>query len=174
MNVDMEFDTLVRRHKDAVYRQMVRMCGNPDDAEDVLAESLLNAYKAMHQLSDPDAFQGWLAIIARRTCGRLRKREQLHPVLQLSSLQEFGFDPAGTSGMPEQELLEAETKSCIVRVISSMPEIYRDVYTRRDVEGLSAKETADALGITEAAVKSRLHRARAYVRDHMDASLQPI
>jgi RNA polymerase sigma-70 factor (ECF subfamily) len=76
--------------------------------------------------------------------------------------------------MPEQELIEAETKSCIVRVISSMPEIYRDVYTRRDVDGLSAKETADALGITEAAVKSRLHRARAYVRDHMDASLQPI
>ena len=172
MTIHMEFDTLVRRHKDAVYRQMVRMCGNPDDAEDVLAESLLNAFKAIHQLSDPEAFQGWLAIIARRTCGRLRKREQLHPVLQLSTLQEFGFDPAGHTGMPEQELIEAETKSCIIRVMATMPGIYRDVYERRDVQGLSARETADALGITEAAVKSRLHRARAFVRGQLDESLQ--
>jgi len=168
----MEFDTLVRRHKDAVYRQMVRKCGNPDDAEDVLAESLLNAYKAMHQLSDPDAFQGWLAIIAQRTCGRLRKREQLHPVMQLSTLQDVGFDPAGNAGMPEQGLIEAETKSCLQRLMSITPAIYRDVYERRDVEGLSARETADALGISEAAVKSRLHRARAFVRGQLDESLQ--
>jgi len=147
---------------------------NPDDAEDVLAESLLNAYKAIHQLSDPDAFQGWLAIISRRTCGRLRKREQLHPVIQLTTLQEFGFDPAGHTGMPELELIEAETKSCVLRVMTTMPGIYLDVYERRDVQGLSARETADALGITESAVKSRLHRARAFVRSQLDASLQPI
>jgi RNA polymerase sigma-70 factor (ECF subfamily) len=76
--------------------------------------------------------------------------------------------------MPEQELIEAETKSCVLRVMTTMPGIYRDVYERRDVQGLSARETADALGITEAAVKSRLHRARAFVRSQLDASLQPI
>ena len=78
----MEFDQLMARHKDAVYRQMVRMCGNPDDAEDVLSESLLSAYRAMHQLSDEAAFQSWLAIIARRTCGRLKRREALAPVFR--------------------------------------------------------------------------------------------
>jgi RNA polymerase sigma-70 factor (ECF subfamily) len=56
--------------------------------------------------------------------------------------------------------------------MTTMPGIYRDVYERRDVQGLSARETADALGITEAAVKSRLHRARAFVRGQLDESLQ--
>jgi RNA polymerase sigma-70 factor (ECF subfamily) len=56
--------------------------------------------------------------------------------------------------------------------MTTMPGIYRDVYERRDVQGLSARETADALGITEAAVKSRLHRARAFVRSQLDESLQ--
>jgi RNA polymerase sigma-70 factor (ECF subfamily) len=57
-------------------------------------------------------------------------------------------------------------------VMSTMPGIYRDVYERRDVQGLSARETAAALGISEAAVKSRLHRARAFVRGQLDESLQ--
>jgi RNA polymerase sigma-70 factor (ECF subfamily) len=165
-----DFDTLLRKHKNAVYRQMVRMCGNQEDAEDVLAESLLQAYRAISHLEDSSAFQGWLAIIARRTCGRLKRREAMTPLLHLADLTAQGFDPTSPENTPEQQLLEAETKTCIQTVIAALPDPYREVYERRDVQGLSANEVAAQLGITVAAVKSRLHRARLLVREGVDAS----
>ena len=110
----MNFDQLMARHKDAVYRQMVRMCGNTDDADDVLSESLLSAYRAMHQLSDEAAFQSWLAIIARRTCGRLKRREALAPVLRLAELSEHGIELASDAPSMDSQLIEEETKTCLV------------------------------------------------------------
>lgn len=167
----MTFDQLMARHKDSVYRQMVRMCGNPDDAEDVLAESLLSAYRAMHQLSDETAFQSWLAIIARRTCGRLKRREALAPLYQLTELMEQGKEPSSPLASPETQVIEAETKACVLRVLQSLPPLYREVYELRDVQELPASEVAAQLGISVAAVKSRLHRARALVRQGMDEGL---
>jgi RNA polymerase sigma-70 factor, ECF subfamily len=76
----MDFDRLAQRHRDAVYRQMVRVCGNRDDAEDVLVEALVSAYRHMESLRDEGAFRGWLATIGRRVCGKVRAREALEPV----------------------------------------------------------------------------------------------
>ncbi|WP_395095223.1 RNA polymerase sigma factor [Armatimonas sp.] len=167
----MEFDQLMARHKDAVYRQMVRMCGNPDDAEDVLVESLLSAYRALHQLHDEAAFQSWLAIIARRTCGRLKRREALAPVLHLAELSERGLELESGIPSPETQVIEAETKACLLRVMQALPPVYREVYELRDLEDLPASVVAERLGITVAAVKSRLHRARALVRNGIDSGL---
>lgn len=167
----MQFDRLVRQHKDAVYRQMVRMCGNQEDAEDVLAEALLKAYRALDQLGDEATFQAWLAIIARRTCGRLKRREALLPVLKLADIAEQGREPRDSAASPEQQALEAETKACLLEVIAQLPPAYRAVYERRDVLGLSANETAQELQLSVAAVKSRLHRARALVRAGVDQGL---
>jgi len=167
----MQFDRLVARHKDAVYRQMVRMCGNQDDAEDVLAESLIKAWRAMGSLEDEANFQAWLAIIARRTCGRLRRRDALAPVVRLADLAEIGIEPVAPGVAPDQAAIEAHTKQCLLAVIDSLTPMYRDVYELRDVQGLSAEETSQRLGITVAAVKSRLHRARAMVRERTDQSL---
>jgi RNA polymerase sigma-70 factor (ECF subfamily) len=171
----MEFDRLVEANKDAVYRQMVRMCGNREDAEDVLVDALLNAYRAMDQLDDPAAFRGWLAIIARRTCGRLKRREAareaLTPVLRLADLADQGIEPASGERPPDEQAMEAETRACIESVIASLPPLYREVYDLRDVQELTAPEVARQLGISVAAVKSRLHRARALVRERVDAGL---
>ena len=62
----MDFDELAEAHKDAVYRQMIRACGNREDAEDVLVEALLKAYRSLDQLRDQGAFRAWLARIGRR------------------------------------------------------------------------------------------------------------
>jgi RNA polymerase sigma-70 factor (ECF subfamily) len=167
----MQFDRLVARHKDAVYRQMVRMCGNQDDAEDVLAESLLKAWRALGTLDDEASFQAWLAIIARRTCGRMRRREALAPVVHLADLADVGVEPVAPGQAPDDAAIEAHTKQCLIAVMDGLPDIYRDVYVARDVEGLSAEETAQRFGISVAAVKSRLHRARTMVRDRTDQSL---
>jgi RNA polymerase sigma-70 factor, ECF subfamily len=152
--VSMNFDVLMARHKDAVYRQMVRMCGNTADAEDVLAESLLNAYRALHQLHDEAAFQSWLAIM-----------------VHWAELAEQGIEPLSNAPSPEDQVLEAETKHCLLRALADLPPLYREVYERRDLQGRSASEVATDLGITVAAVKSRLHRARALVRNSIDVGL---
>lgn len=167
----MQFDKLAHAHRDAVYRQMVRMCGNHDDAEDVLAEALLKAYRAMDQLGDEAAFRGWLAIIARRTCGRLKQREALRPVVRLADLAEHGVEPAGDGPGPEEAALEEDTRRCIKEVVDALPPLYRDAYVLSEVDDLPAQEAAARLGITVAALKSRLHRARALLREGLDREL---
>lgn len=90
-----DFDALTRQHQDSVYRQMLRVCGNREDAEDVLVEALLKAYRHLGQLRDSAAFRAWLAQIAKRVCWQLKEREALLPLLQLSTLEEEGREIPG-------------------------------------------------------------------------------
>ena len=70
----MDFEALANQHKDAVYRQLMRACGNREDAEDVLIEALLKAYRNLDQLHESGAFRAWLAQIGRRVCWQLKQR----------------------------------------------------------------------------------------------------
>src|SRR5271169_6478052 len=90
-----DFEALTRQHKDSVYRQMIRVCGNREDAEDVLVEALLKAYRHLDQLRDCAAFRAWLAQIAKRVCWQLKERDALLPLLQLSTLEAEGREIAG-------------------------------------------------------------------------------
>src|SRR5262250_2043431 len=92
----MDFEQLANRHKDAVYRQLMRACGNREDAEDVLIEALLKAFSHLNQLQNADAFRAWLAQIGRRVCWQLKQREALVPILQLSALEEEGEEIASS------------------------------------------------------------------------------
>jgi len=165
------FDNLARQHKDAVYRQMIRVCGNREDAEDVLIEALLKAYRHLDQLRDSAAFRAWLAQIAKRVCWQLKERESLLPLLQLSTLEDEGREIAGTELPPEAQLAQREMKQLLNEAMDALPPAYRLVYELRDVEDLTGDEVAQRLGISRAAMKSRLHRARELMRKHLDAAL---
>ena len=167
----MEFETLANQHKDEVYRQMIRACGNREDAEDVLVEALLKAYKHLDQLRDVATFRAWLAQIARRVCWQLKQREALHPLLQLSMLEEEGREiPSGEQPL-EQQIALRQMSTLLHEAVEKLGEEYRSVYVWRDLEDVPAKEVAERLGITVAAVKSRLHRARESIRNALDAAL---
>jgi RNA polymerase sigma-70 factor (ECF subfamily) len=167
----MDFERLSRQHKDAVYRQMVRVCGNREDAEDVLIEALLKAYRSLGDLSAPEAFRSWLARIANRVCWQLRKREALAPLLQLSVLEEAGGELVDRSPSAEERAGAAEMKQLFMAALSSLPEDARAVYQLRAIEELSGEQTASRLGITLPAMKSRWHRARKLMRERLDAAL---
>lgn len=160
-------EDLILEHKDAVYRQMVRVCGDYDDAEDALAEAMLRAYQASESLRDEESFRAWLATIGRRVCGRMRRHASLAPVIALAGM-DLAADPAPT---PDEEAAMSETKSCIRSAIESLGHEYREVYVLREMEGISGEEVAERLGISLAAMKSRLHRARAMVRESLDRSV---
>jgi RNA polymerase sigma-70 factor (ECF subfamily) len=170
-NECVDFDALARQHRDAVYRQMIRVCGNREDAEDVLIEALLKAYRHLDQLRESEAFRAWLAQIARRVCWQLKERESLFPLLQLSMLEDEGREVAGTEPPPDVQLARQEMKQMLNEAIDALPALYRPVYELCDVEDLRGDAVAQRLGISRAAMKSRLHRARDLVRTHLDAAL---
>jgi DNA-directed RNA polymerase specialized sigma24 family protein len=105
-----DFDALTRQHKDSVYRQMLRVCGNNEDAEDVLIEALLKAYRQLDQLRDSAAFRAWLAQIARRVCWQLKEREALGPLLQLSTLDDEGRELPAPDPSPEANVARRQMK----------------------------------------------------------------
>jgi RNA polymerase sigma-70 factor (ECF subfamily) len=167
----MDFERLSHQHKDAVYRQMVRVCGNREDAEDVLIEALLKAYRSLDDLEAPEAFRSWLARIANRVCWQLKRRESLQPLLQLSVLEESGGELADRSPSAEEQAGAAEMKHLFTVALCSLPENARAVYELRAIEELSGEQTANRLGISLAAMKSRWHRARKLMRERLDAAL---
>jgi RNA polymerase sigma-70 factor (ECF subfamily) len=166
-----DFELLVRQHKDAVYRQMMRVCGNRQDAEDVLIEALFKAYRNLDQLRDSAAFRAWLAAIAGRVCWQLRKREALLPILQLSVMEQEGRELSTQEPSVESKLETAQMKEMLLAAIASLPDRYRSVYAMRDLQDLEGAEVARRLRISLPAMKSRLLRARALVRQQLDTAL---
>ena len=136
------FERLVNQHKDAVYRQMLRVCGNHADAEDVLIEALLKAYRHLDQLRDSVAFRAWLAKIARRVCWQLRKRDALMPLLHLSSLEAEGAEISSGAPPVDTQLEQAEMKSLLLTAIADLPEPYRVVYELRDLRNVPGDAAA--------------------------------
>jgi RNA polymerase sigma-70 factor (ECF subfamily) len=167
----MDFDALATAHKDAVYRQLIKVCGNREDAEDVLVEALLKAYRSLGQLREQTAFRAWLAQIGRRVCWQLKERQALEPVLQLSAMEAVGREAVDPSPSPEAMLVRQRLHELLQGAVDSLPEAYRDVYVLRDLEGHVGEDVARRLGISLAAQKSRLHRARAHVRAQLDREL---
>ena len=168
-NVDIE--RLINRHKDAVYKQMVRACGNHEDAEDALADALFAALKSSEQLRDPIYFQAWLSKIGTRACARMRIRERLVQFTSLSDLEAKGFELSDNQLDPAKQSELLTLKDCVMGAIESLPEIYRDVYLRREITGETAEDVSAYLNLSIPAIKSRLHRARQMVRESLDSGM---
>lgn len=171
VQTQVDFEALANEHKDAIYRQMLRVCGNREDAEDVLIEALLKAYCSMDQLRDSTSFRAWLAQIARRVCWQLRKHEALLPLLQLSEFEEEGLELTDTAAAPEELAAAAEMRQMLTDAVARLRPDLRFIYELRDIEEVSGEVVAIRLGISLTAMKSRLHRARTILREQMEVAL---
>ncbi|MBI3910971.1 MAG: sigma-70 family RNA polymerase sigma factor [Armatimonadetes bacterium] len=166
------FDRLVARYQTRVYRLMVKMCHHPQDAEEVASEALLRAYQSLQQFEGRSSFITWLGRIASNLC--LRRRER--PDLAMLSLEEqatraperTAHEVAAAAGSPEEAALRQELKGTIQAALQSIPEPDRTVLRLRDIEGWTAPEVSRQTGLTVAAVKARLHRARARLREQLN------
>jgi RNA polymerase sigma-70 factor (ECF subfamily) len=171
----MDFEVLALQSKDAVYRQLIRVCGNREDAEDVLVEALLKAYRNLDSLRESSAFRAWLAQIGRRVCWQLKQREALLPIIQLSAMEEEGTTLAAEDPSAEVLAGRQEMKQLLRRAVESLSPPEREVYELREIEELPGGEVARQLAISLPAMKSRLHRARASLREYLDRALaQPV
>ena len=170
------FDKLYRDHVDLVYRYAYRLCGEAESAKDLVQETFLNAYRGLQQFRNDAKISTWLYTIASRACFRMRRKRKGAPDRELS-LEDFVPTSEGEfrlqipiEGMtPEQALENKELREALEQAINKLPRKYRMPMVLRDMEGLSAAEAAAIMGLTERAVKSRLHRARLFVRRELSA-----
>ncbi len=170
------FDRLYRDHVDLIYRFANRLCGETEAAKDLVQETFLNAYRGFNKFRGDAQISTWLYTIASRACMRMRRKRKGAPERELS-LEEFIPTSDGefrlqipVDGLsPEEALQNKELRQALDAAIDKLPKKYKMVLVLRDMEGLSAKEVGTIMGLSERAVKSRLHRARLFVRRELSA-----
>jgi RNA polymerase sigma-70 factor (ECF subfamily) len=162
------FSQLVIRYQNKIYRLARRMTETDQDAEDVLQEAFVKAYKSLPEFQGKSKFSTWLyRITVNLALMKLRKRRVEAVSLDMPVATEEGsvqrdFENGGPD--PLADLVAKESREILDRAISDLPSGYRAVFVLRHVEGLSTSETARILKISAAAVKSRLHRTRILLR----------
>lgn len=166
------FSELVRRYDRNVFRIAQHITHNEEDAQDVVQDAFLKAYQNLGQFQEQSKFYTWLVRIAvNEALMRLRKRRNGRIV----SLDEEVETAEGTmprevadwSPNPEQLYGQSELGDILRKTIQGLPPGFRTVFVLRDVEGLSTEETAEMMGLSVPAVKSRLLRARLQLRERL-------
>ena len=165
------FEALVNRYEGKVYRLGMRMLRNQEDAEDALQETFLQVYRGLNGFEGRSTFSTWLFRLATNVClMKIRHREtepaNLLPLEEYLPRHEEGEHPQirDWPDKPEEKLLTKESREKMLEALGKLPAEYRAVFILRDIEGFSNAEAGEALGISVAAVKSRLHRARLTLR----------
>ncbi|HMX18870.1 MAG TPA: sigma-70 family RNA polymerase sigma factor [Anaerolineales bacterium] len=168
-----EFARMVDVHSPLIYRLGLKMLGNPQDAEDVLQNTFLNALTHLPDFEGRSSVSTWLYRIAsNEALMMLRKKRPLNIEDLQAENSDEGMVPeifVDWSALPEGELLAGESKNVIDDAVAKLPEQLRIVFVLRDIEGISIRETAEILSLTETNVKTRLLRARMALREKLSA-----
>ena len=174
------FETLTNRHEQRVYSLALRMLRHEQDAEDVTQQTFLSAVEHLADFREEASFSTWLLRIGSHAALKvIRKRKGLNTV----SLEEATEVSEGVDSIPHPEFIadwrqspeelvqRNETRRLLDEALAGLDEKHRLVFLLRDVEGLSVKETAEALDLSEANVKVRLLRARLQLREQLTRTL---
>jgi RNA polymerase sigma-70 factor, ECF subfamily len=154
------FELVMRRYNQRLFRVLRALLRDEAEAEDVLQDAYVRAYAHLGQLEQPERLASWLTHIAvHEAKARLRRRGRFADVKEgpLRAVPSPSSDP-------EQETLGKQLQRVLISAIDDLPVGYRTVFVLRDVEGMSTAEVSESLCVSEQAVKMRLHRARAALR----------
>ena len=174
------FQRLVQRWQNRVFHLALRIVGQRQDAEDVTQQTFLSVIEHLEQFRGDSSVRTWVLRIATNHALQLLRRKRSQSALSLNSLGNEGEDHAP---LPHPEYIarwrqdpqhlaqDHEVRQLIEQALNELDEKYRLVFVLRDIEGLSVRETADILGISESNVKVRLLRARLQLRERLTSSL---
>jgi RNA polymerase sigma-70 factor (ECF subfamily) len=158
---------IARRYSEAI-------CGRAPDSEDALQEALLRTFRHAGRIREPAAFRAWLYRTVKNACLVGRRRPAAAP-RQLQSLDDVvravAYEPADAGPRADELLARLESSDALKKALAALPASYREAIFLRDLEGLSTREVARVLGISEANVKVRLHRAHARLKRLMDGDV---
>jgi RNA polymerase sigma-70 factor, ECF subfamily len=168
------FTALVKRYEETVYKFSFKVCRDKDKADETLQDTFINMYNSLDSFDGRSKLSTWLFRIVTNNCLMKRRRRKIDEVLE--SYDELPEAENGATShpiarweeTPRDVLLKKELREILDEAIMQLPEDYRVVFILRDVEGQSNEETAKIVGISVEATKSRLRRARAFLRDRLN------
>ncbi|MCX6551093.1 MAG: RNA polymerase sigma factor [Acidobacteria bacterium] len=170
-------ERLLMRAQEIAYRFSLLVCGHADDADDAMQEALLKTYRHAAQIKEPEAFRTWLYRTVKNAC-LISRRKRVHEPSHVHSLDEVVTDGDGgvrtldvedPGRRPDQILENRRLRRSLRRALQTLGPDYRLIVFLREVEGLSTREVATVMGISEANVKTRLHRARLSLQQQLEA-----
>jgi len=169
-----EFALLVEAYSGQVYRLALKMLQNPQDAEDILQETFIKAYKALPNFEGRSSLSTWLYRIATNEALMFLRKKHPEQVSVDEPLENEDGDERPRQiidwcCLPEHELMSTESRANMDHSVQQLPDSLKAVFLLRDIEGLSTRETAEVLDISESAVKTRLSRARFRLRELLSA-----
>ena len=168
-------ETLVRRHNRALYRTARAILRDDAEAEDAVQEAYIHAFASLGNFRGESSISTWLVrIAANEALMRLRRQKRAAEVIPID--HENGealmqFIPDEHEPGPERALLNAEVRRMVERRIDTLPDLYRTVFVMRAVQEMSVEETAAALELPEATVRTRFFRARALLRGALETDM---
>lgn len=167
-------ERLLIRAQEVAYRFSLLVCGHVEDAEDVMQDALLGTYRHVREIADPSAFRTWLYSTVRNACLMKRRRRAGEPASFVPVEQgpaTKGHSPAvdvpSDAPRPDERMIDAWIDRRLRGALASLPPPYRMIVVLREIEGLSTREVAAVSGISEANVKTRLHRAHGMLRKRL-------
>jgi len=160
------FEILMRRHNQRVYRVARSVVRDEGEAEDVMQQAYINAFVHLKQFERRAQFSTWLTRITlyEALARRRKKRPEESLSMHDEDLHEAPAPLSSAAPSPERQAYGRELARLLEDAVDALPETYRAVFMLREIEGLSTAETAEGLGVGEEAVKTRLHRAKAMMR----------
>jgi RNA polymerase sigma-70 factor (ECF subfamily) len=162
-------DELLRRHRPRLLAICQRMCRDPEEASEVLQDTLLGIAANIRRFRGDSSLVTWAYTIARTHRARRRRGRSLEAKVSHMRV-DFGADLeqlAGPQSDPYDRVADDELRGALLVAIHALSLVDREILVRRDLEGFSASEVATQLGLTVPAVKTRLHRARVATRERL-------
>jgi RNA polymerase sigma-70 factor (ECF subfamily) len=171
-------ERLLMRAQAVAFRFSLLVCGKSDDAEDVMQEALLKTYRYVSRIKRPEAFRAWLFRTVRNAC-LLKRRKRVDEPAQVESLDSGSrlgdggdgaapVDVEDAAKRPDEIAINAWLGRRLRRALAALAPVDRMIVLLREIEGLSTREVADVTRMSEANVKTRLHRARVRLREHLE------
>lgn len=164
---------LVKNYEQTVYNFAFKICRNKERAENTMQETFLSMIKSLNQFSGNSKLSTWLYTIVSNHCLMLARSQKKYDYVNLENEDGLIEDKniADWKFSPEKMTENAELKKLLDDAVEKLPPEYRIVFMLRDVEGLSTSETSEIVNLSVPAIKSRLHRARAFLRNELNKTL---
>jgi RNA polymerase sigma-70 factor (ECF subfamily) len=164
---------LVKKYEQTVYNFAFKICRNKERAEHTMQETFLSMIKSLNQFSGKSKLSTWLYTIVSNHCLMLARSQKKYDYSDLETEEGLINDALVVDWKfsPDKLTENIELKKVLDKAIQKLPHDYRIVFLLRDVEGLSTNETSEIVNLSVPAIKSRLHRARAFLRNELNNSL---
>ncbi len=173
---EVAFEELISRHEDKLYRLAMRFVRNDTDAQEILQDALLSAWRNLPTFKGRAQFGSWMYRVTVNAALMLLRSRNRHPEITVDDVEPTVLNQAIADGgqfiranadwsrRPDEQLQSEELRKHIQTSVDSLPDGLRMVFLLRDVEELSTEDTAEMLGLSVPAVKTRLHRSRLVLR----------